>query len=159
MLSSHAVLLWPKVLENFYLCNGWQTTRLSTTQAMAEVIETIVGAMSDAGYPSSDTFGVRLALEEAIVNAIEHGHRNDPTKEVEVRYQIGTEQLLVEVEDQGPGFDPTHVPDPSAPENLERTGGRGLLLIRHYSTWVRHNAQGDCIAFCLCRSQFKDERQ
>src|SRR5438105_2484570 len=60
MLSPHtAVPFWPIAPENFFLANGWQTTRFATTQAMAAVIETIVGAMAERGYSSRDIFGVR----------------------------------------------------------------------------------------------------
>ena len=58
----------------------------------------------------------------------------------------------VEVEDEGEGFDRSSVPDPLAPENLERSSGRGLLLMRHYLTWMGYNARGNCVRLCKCRS-------
>jgi len=116
-------------------------------------IERVTAVLAELGYPPRDMFGARLALEEAICNAIKHGNQNDPTKLVDVRYCIRTDHLLVEVEDQGSGFVPGHVRDATAPENLDRPCGRGMLLIHHYATWVRHNREGNCITFCICPSE------
>ena len=62
--------------------------------------------MTGLGYSAKDHFGLRLALEEAVVNSITHGHQHDPAKMVVLRYRVGTEYVLREVEDQGAGFDP-----------------------------------------------------
>ena len=99
-----------------------------------------------------DIFSIKLALEEALVNAIKHGHRGDPSKQVHVRYRVEADRLTVEVEDQGPGFRPELVPDPRAPENLERDCGRGLLLMRNFMTSVRYNDAGTCVTLCKCRA-------
>ena len=120
---------------------------------MPSVIEAVVGLMTEFGYSRKDIFGVHLMLEESIVNAIKHGHQHDSSKEVEVRYRISREHVLVEVEDEGAGFISSLVPDATAPENLNRPSGRGLLLIRHYATWVRFNNWGNCVAFCKCPSE------
>jgi serine/threonine-protein kinase RsbW len=133
--------------------DDWHVHCLSTFQEMAVVIEMVVTVLADLGYPDKDLFGARLSLEEAICNAIKHGHRHDPTKIVEVRYCIRSDHFLMEVEDEGPGFDPSHVPDATASKNLERPSGRGLLLMRHYAAWVRHNRAGNCVTFCLCPSE------
>jgi serine/threonine-protein kinase RsbW len=133
--------------------DDWHLNCLSSVYEMAPVIETALTAMTNLGYPPKDIFGARLALEEAICNAIKHGHQHDPTKVVEVRYCIRADHFLLEVEDQGPGFDPALVPDATVPENLERPCGRGLLLMRHYATWVRHNREGNCVTLCICPSE------
>jgi serine/threonine-protein kinase RsbW len=130
----------------------WQRLSLCTTDEMDRVITNLLQALSLAGYSGHETFGVRLALEEAIVNAIKHGHHNDASKQVEVRYHLSDDCLLAEVQDQGPGFDPGSVPDPLAPENLDREGGRGLHLMRCYMTWVRYNQSGNCVTMCKRRS-------
>ena len=79
-------------------------------------------------------FGIKLAIEEALVNAIKHGNQLDPDKQVRFAYSVDDQRLTIEIEDQGPGFTPEDVPDPTAPENLERPCGRGLLLMRAYMT-------------------------
>jgi serine/threonine-protein kinase RsbW len=119
---------------------------------MGRVIDTVVCAMYARSYPQKDRFAMRLALEEAIVNAIKHGHRHDPTQQVSVRYRVQLNRVLAEVEDQGRGFDPEQVPDPLSPENLARASGRGLLLMRSYMTSVRYNEQGNCVSLCKHRS-------
>jgi len=130
----------------------WQrhchTSRLSSLTEMGALVEGVAAAMRVLGYADKDIFGVQLSLDEAITNAIRHGHRHDPGKTVKVRYAIDKEYVLVEVADQGPGFDPELVPDPTSAENLERTGGRGLLLIHFYMSWVRYNKRGNAITFC-----------
>ena len=132
---------------------------LSSSEKRASCLEEVEGVLSAlcreldaAGYPEKDVFAVRLALDEAIVNGIKHGNRGDPGKAVHVRYRIAPESLWVEVEDQGEGFDPKQVPDPLAPENLERCSGRGLFLMRAYMTWVRYNERGNCVTLCRYRS-------
>ena len=122
---------------------GWGRERVTSTEEVDRVVRAVTSAMADAGYPECDVFAVRLALDEAVVNGIQHGHGFDPAKQVEVRYQVAPQRVLVEVEDQGPGFDPQRVPDPLAPENLEQPGGRGVFLMRHYMTAVEYNATGN----------------
>src|SRR5437870_3391279 len=100
-----------------YAAEGaWHKARISTAREMGRILEDVVSAMDAEGYSERDVFAVRLALEEAVVNGIKHGHGNDPTKLLTVRYQVGPDIVLAEVEDQGPGFDPDGVPDPLAPE-------------------------------------------
>jgi serine/threonine-protein kinase RsbW len=90
-----------------------------------------------------DIFSIKLALEEALVNAIKHGNQMDRAKKVRIAYQLFTDRFLVQISDEGSGFDPTDVPDPTAFENLERPCGRGLMLMRHYMTDVAFNERGN----------------
>ncbi len=126
--------------------------RVSALEDVEGVLSALCGELTAAGYPEKDVFAVRLALDEAIVNAVKHGNRGDPGKAVRVRYQVTPESFLVEVEDEGEGFDPRQVPDPLAPENLERSSGRGLFLRRAYMTWVRHNERGNAVTLCKYRT-------
>jgi len=127
---------------------GWQTTRIATVTELPAVLEELVEAMSLLGYSPRDRFGIRLAVEEAVINAIKHGHKYDPTKTVEVRYQVNQEHVLLEIEDQGPGFVREQVADPTAVENWDKPSGRGLLLIQRFTSWVHYNARGNCVRFC-----------
>jgi serine/threonine-protein kinase RsbW len=93
-----------------------------------------------------DVFSIKLALEEALVNAIKHGNQMDRDKKVHIAYQLFSDGFYVEITDDGPGFDPSDVPDPTAFENLERPCGRGLMLMRHYMTKVSFSARGNTVA-------------
>src|SRR5690348_6660449 len=73
------------------------------------VVDSACKAMARLGYPDEDIFAVRLALDEALVNAVKHGNRSDPNKQVRVRYRITAERVLMVVADDGPGFDPARV--------------------------------------------------
>jgi serine/threonine-protein kinase RsbW len=108
---------------------------LPTDPAAAfEVQEELLARLEQLGYTKEALHGVRLSLEEALINAIKHGNQMDKSKRVHVRYRINERSFDIEIRDEGPGFDPDDVPDPTAPENLERPCGRGLLLMRHYMT-------------------------
>jgi serine/threonine-protein kinase RsbW len=130
----------------------WHWASLSGLDEVVPTVEAVVAAMAAAGYAENDLFAMRLGLEEALVNGLKHGNRGDPARRVSVRYRVGPELALVVVEDQGPGFNPGDVPDPLAPENLERACGRGLLLMRAYLTWVRYNDRGNAVTLCKSRS-------
>jgi serine/threonine-protein kinase RsbW len=129
----------------------WRSRTLHASGEIVPAIEDIIASLDAAGFSHKETFGVRLALEEALVNAIKHGHKGDPSKEVHLRYHLTAECLVAEVEDQGPGFNPQEVPDPFVAENLERPCGRGLLLMRNYMTWVRFNSLGNRVTMCRLR--------
>ncbi len=90
-----------------------------------------------------DIFGIKLALEEAFVNAMKHGNQMDRSKRLHICYQIFADRFVVQITDDGNGFDPNDVPDPTAFENLERPCGRGLMLMRHYMTEVVFNLRGN----------------
>ncbi|MCA9097749.1 MAG: ATP-binding protein, partial [Planctomycetaceae bacterium] len=97
----------------------------SDTSAGQAVQERIVKRLEELEFSSRDLFGMRLALEEALVNAIKHGNRMDRNKHVEIFCQIHETSVHIEVEDEGPGFQLSDVPDPTSDENLERPCGRG----------------------------------
>ncbi len=115
----------------------------SETTHGREVQERIVGMMEHCGFPPRDVFGVRLALEEALVNAIKHGNQMDPTKFVRVICRVDEEHVRVAIEDQGPGFDISTVPDPTDEENLDKPGGRGIMLMRAFMSLVEYNETGN----------------
>lgn len=94
-------------------------------------------------YPPRDLFAVRLAMLEAISNAIRHGHHDDPHKAVRVNCLVRPYEVIIEVHDQGLGFNPATVPDCRLDENIERPGGRGLLLMRAYTTELHFNLAGN----------------
>lgn len=95
------------------------------------------------GYPEISKFPLRLALEEALVNAFKHGHRNLPDQPVKVAWRVDRKKITLSVEDQGPGFKPEDVPDPTSPEALEKPSGRGLMLMRAYMSSVEYSARGN----------------
>jgi serine/threonine-protein kinase RsbW len=94
------------------------------------------------GYDEDATFAIKLALEEAMTNAVRHGNRNDPTKRILVRYAVTPEVVVICVRDDGPGFQPECVPDPTEPERLSLPCGRGIMLMRAYMTDVEYRCDG-----------------
>jgi serine/threonine-protein kinase RsbW len=100
---------------------------------------------SETRFGEMDIFAIKLALEEALVNAIKHGNQMDRTKKVHVAYSVGPERFDIRITDEGPGFDPEDVPDPTAPENIERPCGRGLLLMRHYMNHIEYVRPGNVV--------------
>jgi serine/threonine-protein kinase RsbW len=132
--------------------DNWRRVHLQSQAEAFRVLATLAAEMNALGYPDWDVFAVRIALIEAVVNALRHGHQGDPGKRVQLSYCLSAEQVVAEVVDEGPGFDPQRVPDPLAPENLERPGGQGLLLMRSFMNWVRFNGRGNSVTLFRRRS-------
>lgn len=103
----------------------------------------ILGELERNGYDGDSIFGLKLALEEAMTNAVKHGNRGDPTKHITVRYRITPDRAVIMVADEGPGFAPECVPDPTSDENIERPNGRGIMLMQCYMSRVCYNACGN----------------
>ena len=109
------------------------------------VIERIMTSVSHAGFRDRDLFGIRLSVDEAVTNAIKHGNQQCREKSVRIQFQMNECSVRIEIEDQGPGFRPEDVPDPTAEENLERPSGRGLMLMREFMTRIQYNAKGNLV--------------
>ena len=108
--------------------------------------------MKNQQWPDQDVFAIHLSLEEAIVNAILHGNSGDPEKQVEITFQVSETELRVEIIDEGSGFNPDALPDPTADENLEKPSGRGVMLMRHYMDHVQYSKAGNQVVMVKKRS-------
>ena len=112
-----------------------QTTRLvlpSHIEAVADAAAAAADFARHCGLADEAAFGIDMAVREAITNAIVHGNKEDDTKTVEVTFNCGSRVVEIEVTDQGEGFDPVNIPDPTAPENILKTSGRGNFLMRNF---------------------------
>ncbi len=103
----------------------------------------IIGELRRCGYDDDSIFAIKLAFEEAVTNAVKHGNCNDRSKQVHLRYFVDPQRVVFMVRDEGCGFCPDSVPDPTADENLERPSGRGLMLMHSYMTKVRYSEAGN----------------
>src|SRR5262245_23789541 len=108
-------------------------------------------ALLASAYSEHDIFSIKLALEEALVNAIKHGNQMDPDKRVFVSFQVTPQRFDIRITDEGQGFNPEDVPDPTAIENIERPCGRGLLLMRGFMTVVEYHGKGNCVSMAKVR--------
>jgi serine/threonine-protein kinase RsbW len=96
-------------------------------------------------------FRLKVVLAEALTNAIIRGNGEDRTKWVDVRAELHPDIIRVHVADEGPGFDPASVPEPTMPDRLDDTSGRGLYLIQKLVDAVQFNEQGNSICMTLRR--------
>jgi serine/threonine-protein kinase RsbW len=109
------------------------------------VQDTIEQLLQERNTQEHDLFSIKLALEEALVNAIKHGNQMDRGKKVHIAYRVLPDRFDIRIADEGKGFDPEDVPDPTAIENLERPCGRGLMLMRHYMDEITFNDRGNAV--------------
>ena len=126
-----------------------------------EIQERIMALVEDPSREFSDRsrFGMRLSLEEAIINAIKHGNKLDPDKTVAITCEVSSSRILVIVEDQGEGFDPHDVPDPTDLENLDKPSGRGIVLMRNFLTRVDYNEAGNRVELELDEELARRQRE
>lgn len=136
--------------------NNWLWSNVETipsdTAEGQRLIKELLAQLELAEWETHDSFGVHLAAEEALVNAIKHGNKQDPTKSVHVDMRVSKQQVLIHITDEGPGFNPEAVPDPTLDENLDVPSGRGVMLIRAYMTEVEYNEQGNSVRMVKTRS-------
>lgn len=114
-------------------------TELPTVQ------DAVLGAAKAKGYGKDELFAIRLALDEAVSNAVVHGNQNDPAKRVTIEYSVDDRAVTIKVSDEGGGFCPDDLPDPTLAENLTSPHGRGVMLIEAYMTEVTYVGCGNCI--------------
>ena len=102
-----------------------------------EVAErTLLDLCRRAGCKSDEEYWLVTALREALANAVRHGNGQNPDQDVRVFFAIENSTVTIRVEDEGDGFDPADIPDPTAPENLLRPSGRGIFYMRQFMNRV-----------------------
>ena len=107
-----------------------------------DVQRQILAEVERHGFNPNSLFATRLALEEALVNAIKHGNAADPDKKIHVESRVTAKRAEITIEDEGPGFDRAAIPDPTLEENLHKCSGRGILLIEAYMNSVEWSRGG-----------------
>lgn len=109
---------------------------------MREVQGKLMAAVAAHGFGEEASFAIKLALEEALINAIKHGNKLHPDKRVTIDAEITDRAAEFTIVDEGAGFARCDVPDPTDLANLEKCSGRGLLLIESYMTEVKYADEG-----------------
>ena len=110
------------------------------------MIESFIDNAKEKFQLNDDIYGnIMIAVTEAVNNAIKHGNKNDKSKNVALSLSLQDSVIKFVVEDEGTGFDYQNLPDPTAPENIEKPGGRGIFLMRHLSDEVSFSDDGKIV--------------
>jgi len=125
----------------------------SETKYLHAVLSYVMKHLPEFAMVEPEHSNIYVALNEAISNAIRHGHKNDPDKMVLITAEMDSKMVRFTVSDQGEGFDSSHVPDPTLPDNLLQPGGRGVLLIRHLMDEAQYNERGNQVTMTKYANQ------
>jgi serine/threonine-protein kinase RsbW len=125
----------------------WQCERMipSDAQQGKHLLDELLHELESRHWTLRDRFCIQLAVHEALINAIVHGNRGNREKNVQVTAQITPKKFHVEIADQGAGFDPQRLPDPTDCEHIDCPGGRGVLLMRAFMSRVSYPPPGNCV--------------
>lgn len=116
--------------------------RFNSTLAILDLIQPITNKVCDQlGFDEDTRYWIWLATQEALNNAIKHGNKMDGRKKVDFAIQVENDDFRIIIKDQGEGFDLAKVPDPTNPENLLKTSGRGIFYMKSFMDKVEYNTE------------------
>ncbi len=132
-----------------------ETTELtlpSRIEAVNEAAAAFARVLGRAGIDEDAAFGIDMAFREAVTNAVLHGNKQDESKLVRVTVKSAPDWLEISVRDQGTGFDPVAIPDPTVAENIMKTAGRGIFFMRNFMDEVDWSIEpeGGTLVFAAC---------
>jgi serine/threonine-protein kinase RsbW len=117
-------------------------SRLTNLRTIENAIDEMTGSIGI----NQDNYGkILVATLEAVNNAIKHGNKNNPQKLVDVEIEYDKDELKITVTDEGEGFNPSGIPDPTLPENIEELSGRGVFLMTKLSDSIKFNEKGNSV--------------
>jgi serine/threonine-protein kinase RsbW len=142
-----------EVSIDFY-AKPWTLDRVisSCTDQGQNAIQELMGALVERGWDGSEFFQVNMAAEEAVVNAIEHGNKRDPCKSVHLLFRVSLSEIYLEITDEGAGFNPATLPDPTDEDLIDKPRGRGVMLIKEFMSEVHYNDRGNSVVMIKRRS-------
>jgi serine/threonine-protein kinase RsbW len=112
-----------------------ETTELtlpSRIEAVNQAADAVARILGDLGAAEELMFGIDMAIREAVTNAAIHGNKQDEAKQVRVEIKSSPAEIEISVHDEGAGFNPTEIPDPTDPQNIMKTSGRGIFFMRNF---------------------------
>jgi serine/threonine-protein kinase RsbW len=119
------------------------TMQIASRPESINIVEKLIEDLREELQIHEDCFGnILVAVTEAVNNAIQHGNKQADDKSVELSYEVDGDSLMFTVRDAGTGFDYYNLPDPTAPENLEKPTGRGIFLMKHLADQVIFSEDG-----------------
>ena len=123
----------------------WQCDRVipNDTGAGRQLLDEVLGQLESQHWGRRDIFGIHLAVDEALVNAMQHGNALDANKRVHFHCRLSPKKIRVEITDEGPGFDPDSLPDPTTAQRLGCPSGRGVMLMRAFMSRVEFHDRGN----------------
>lgn len=114
------------------------------------IVENAIDELTGAIGVKQDNYGkIMVAAMEAVNNAITHGNKSDPEKKVDIEISYENNEIRVKVTDEGSGFDPESIPDPTKPENIEELSGRGVFLMSRLADTIEFNENGNSVTMCF----------
>jgi len=126
--------------------NIWLELSLrSEVSAISPFVDTLMRLIKKFGWVKEDEEDIEVALYEVLANAVIHGNHEDPENQVRVSCRCGTDEISIIVRDEGQGFDIGEVPDPTAPENISSSHGRGIYLMRTLMDEVHFEGGGTVV--------------
>jgi serine/threonine-protein kinase RsbW len=124
----------------------------SSLKMVPLAVELGLSLMEIRGYADKQRSSIRMAVHETLINAIKHGSIENPQAKVLIRYSFKGDCFHTDIEDEGEGFDPNEIPDPTSPENILKTGGRGIFLAKQMTDQfaiTRLPTRGVRVSFCM----------
>lgn len=125
----------------------YKKLKIESQVSNLRIVEKAIDDTTAAIGISQDNYGkILVSAMEAVNNAILHGNKSNPEKSVEVEINYKGDELRITVTDEGPGFNPEKVPDPTTPENIEELNGRGIYLMSHLADKIEYNKKGNSVS-------------
>jgi serine/threonine-protein kinase RsbW len=124
----------------------YKRLKIESKMSNLRVIENAIDEMTGAIGINQDNYGkILVATLEAVNNAITHGNKSNTQKLVDVEIEFDKNEIKITVTDEGPGFDPKKIPDPTMPENIEALSGRGVFLMTKLADSIVFNEKGNSV--------------
>jgi serine/threonine-protein kinase RsbW len=124
----------------------YKKIRIESQVANLRIVENAIDETTSVIGISQDNYGkILVSAMEAVNNAILHGNKSNPEKIVDIEISFESDELKISVTDEGPGFCPDKVPDPTTPENIEELNGRGIYLMSHLADKIKYSEKGNSV--------------
>jgi serine/threonine-protein kinase RsbW len=124
----------------------YKRLKVESRMSSLRLIENAIDEMTGAIGINQDNYGkILVATLEAVNNSIKHGNKDNPQKMVDVEIEYENDEIKITVTDEGEGFDPAGIPDPTMPENIEELSGRGVFLMSKLSDSIKFNEKGNSV--------------
>lgn len=120
-----------------------ESLKISSNTQNITLVERVIDDVCEQFKVNEDRYGnILIAVTEAVNNAIQHGNHNNPEKNVTIEYNVDDESVTFSILDEGSGFDYQNLPDPTAPENIDKINGRGIFLMTNLSDKIEFDKNG-----------------